>query len=38
MKTILKRVEKKGDIWSGVLSEGVDMEKALSKIKGFLTF
>ncbi|HCP08457.1 MAG TPA: DNA ligase D, partial [Candidatus Moranbacteria bacterium] len=33
IKTIFKRLEKKGDLWKGMLKEGDDLSKALEKIK-----
>jgi len=33
IKNILKRVEKKGDLFDGVLGEGIDIQKALSKLE-----
>lgn len=33
MKNIRKRLEKEGDLWKGVLEEGIDMEKSLGLLK-----
>ena len=33
IKTIFKRLEKRGDIWKGVLGRGVNLERVLSKIQ-----
>ncbi|MBS1594472.1 MAG: DNA ligase D [Bacteroidetes bacterium] len=34
MKNILKRLDKKGDLWQGVLSKGNDLKKALKILEG----
>jgi bifunctional non-homologous end joining protein LigD len=33
MKTLPKRLEKKGDLFKGVLMKGIDMEKCLKKLE-----
>ncbi len=34
IKNILKRLDKKGDLWKGVLSKGNDLKKALNVLEG----
>ncbi len=36
IKNIFERIKKIGDVWEGVLGEGIDMEKALHKLERFL--
>ncbi len=37
IKTIPKRVKEKGDVWKGILTQGIDMRKSLTKLESLLS-